>query len=76
MRLPDNKAALLFDPDHSAAHRWGAYGPKVVAGEATTGPLRSTFVLDADGVVRSAEYELDPNDHASALLTELSQVGS
>jgi thioredoxin-dependent peroxiredoxin len=67
---------LLSDPDHSAARRWGAYGPKVVAGEATTGPLRSTFVLDADGVVRSAEYELDPNDHVSALLTELSHVGS
>ncbi len=64
---------LLSDPHHSAARRWGAYGPKVVAGEPTTGPLRSTFVVDADGVVRSAEYELDPHDHVHALLA---QVGS
>jgi len=36
-----------------------------------TGPLRSTFVVDADGVIRSAEYELDPNDHVHALLAQV-----
>lgn len=62
---------LLSDLDHVAARSWGAYGPKVVNGEATVGPLRSTFVLDADRVVQSAEYELDPNGHVSSLLTNL-----
>ncbi|MDQ6933966.1 MAG: peroxiredoxin [Actinomycetota bacterium] len=62
---------LLSDPDHEAARRWAAFGPKVVGGEPMTGPLRSTFVVDADGVIRSAEYELDPNDHVHALLAQV-----
>ena len=62
---------LLSDPGCAAARRWGAYGPKVVNGEPTTGPLRSTFVLDADGIVVSAQYQLDPTEHVSALLDQV-----
>jgi len=66
---------LLSDPGHAAARCWGAFGPKVVGGQPTTGPLRSTFVVDAAAVIRSAEYELDAQDHVPALAAQLGVGG-
>lgn len=62
---------LLSDPDHTSAIRWGAYGPKVVAGKDMVGPLRSTFVVDADGRVSSLEHDLDATTHVEALRRDL-----
>lgn len=58
---------LLSDPDHATAIRWGAYGPKVVAGQNMIGPLRSTFVIDAEGRVQSLEHNLDAATHVELL---------
>ncbi len=58
---------LLCDPGHEATRRWGAWGPKKVDGAPTVGPLRSTFVIDADGRIQSAEYHLDAATHVGAL---------
>lgn len=66
---------LLSDPDHQAARRWGAWGPKQVQGQPTVGPLRSTFVLDAEGRVRTAEYNLDAAAHVSKLRDQLHVPG-
>lgn len=60
--------ALLSDPDHHAARRWGAFGPKTVNGQDVIGPLRSTFVIDTDGVVRDADYQVTPEGHVDSLL--------
>lgn len=62
---------LLSDPDHTSAIRWGAYGPKVVAGHDMVGPLRSTFVVDADGRVQSLEHDLDAATHVETLRRDL-----
>ncbi len=62
---------LLSDPDHGAARRWGAFGDKVVGGESMVGPLRSTFVIDAEGTLTSVEYALDADTHVTALRAEL-----
>ncbi len=62
---------LWSDPDHAAARAWAAYGAKTVDGAPTVGPLRSTFVLDPKGVVRLAEYGLDPTAHVPALLEKV-----
>ena len=58
---------LLSDPDHRTARRWGAWGAKVLNGEPTTGPLRSTFVLDADGRLQAVQYNLDAAGHVAEL---------
>jgi len=63
---------LLSDPDCETARRRGAWGPKTVNGQPTTGPLRSTFVVDADGVLQSAQYKVDAASHVLELR---SQVG-
>ncbi|MEO7421195.1 MAG: peroxiredoxin [Ornithinibacter sp.] len=62
---------LLSDPGHASAIRWGAYGPKVVAGKDMVGPLRSTFVVDAHGRVISLEHDLDATTHVETLRRDL-----
>lgn len=64
---------LLSDPDHDAARRWGAWGAKVVNGEPAVGALRSTFVLDADGRIRSVQYNLDAAGHVTDLRDRLTE---
>ena len=44
--------ALLSDPDKAVATRWGAFGEKLMYGRKVQGMIRSTFVIDAQGVVR------------------------
>lgn len=58
---------LLSDPDGATARNWGAWGPKTVNGRATTGPLRSTFIVGAEGVLQSVDYEVDAASHVLAL---------
>ena len=63
--------ALLSDPELQAARAWGAYGAKTIDGRPTTGPVRSTFVVGADGILVSADYDVDPTAHVSALLAQI-----
>jgi peroxiredoxin Q/BCP len=62
---------LLSDPDHAVALAYGAWGEKVVNGEITEGVLRSTVVLDAEGTVAVAQYQVDAQGHVAALRKEL-----
>jgi peroxiredoxin Q/BCP len=66
---------LLSDPDHQTARRWGAWGAKVVHGELTVGPLRSTFVVDAEGRLQSVQYNLDAFGHVTELRSTLGVSG-
>ncbi len=43
---------LLSDPDAEVATRYGAYGEKTLYGKLSMGMIRSTFIIDADGIVR------------------------
>lgn len=62
---------LLSDPDHATAKAYGAYGDKEFGGKVRTGTLRSTIVVDADGSVASAEYDVDAQGHVARLREEL-----
>ena len=62
---------LLADPDAAVARAWGAWGEKTVEGRIFDGVIRSTFVLDADGTVRRAEYGVDANGHVARLRAAL-----
>ncbi len=62
---------LLSDPDGQAARSWGAWGEKTVNGETRTGPLRSTFVIEQDGTVSSAEYNVQAEGHVKSLRDRL-----
>jgi len=49
---------LLSDPDHAVLEAWGAWGEKSLYGRTVTGVIRSTVVVDEDGVVRLARYNV------------------
>ncbi len=62
---------LLSDPDHSTAQAYGAYGEKQNYGKTVTGILRSTVVLDADGRVEHAFYNVKATGHVAKLRRDL-----
>lgn len=64
---------LLSDPGSRTARAWGAWGEREIAGERGEGPLRTTIVLDEDGVVLSADYRVDASGHVADLLDALRQ---
>ena len=65
------KITLLSDSDKSVVKAYGAYGEKSMYGKTVEGVLRSTFVLDADGVVEHAMYNVKATGHVAKLRREL-----
>lgn len=62
---------LLSDPGSETARAWGAWGEKTLNGQTRPGPLRSTFVLDEDGTVVCAEYDIQAQGHVAGLRERL-----
>ena len=62
---------LLADEDHAVALSYGAWGEKLVNGEITEGIVRSTVVLDPEGKVTLAQYQVKAQGHVAALKDEL-----
>jgi peroxiredoxin Q/BCP len=62
---------LLADPDHAVAERYGAWGEKTRYGKTYEGIIRSTFVIDAEGVVKKAMPNVKPATHADDVLAVL-----
>ena len=62
---------LLADRDAAVARAWGVWGEKTVGDRTFDGVIRSTFVLDGDGVVQRAEYGVDAEGHVARLRAEL-----
>ncbi len=58
---------LLSDPDHQMADAFGAWGIKTNYGKEYEGLIRSTFVVDEDGMVRSAHYNVKATGHAERI---------
>jgi len=58
---------LLADPDHAVLEAWGAWGEKSLYGRTVTGVIRSTVVVDEDGVVRLARYNVKATGHVASL---------
>ena len=62
---------LLSDPDRSVMTAWGAFGEKTLYGKTVTGVIRSTVVLDAEGVVTWVRYNVKATGHVAMLTREL-----
>ena len=58
---------LLSDEDGVIAKAWGAWGEKTVGNRTFEGLIRTTVVVDADGVISAVEYNVDPNGHVARL---------
>ncbi len=58
---------LLSDPDKVVMRAWGAWGEKSLYGKKVTGVIRSTVVVDPDGVVEIARYNVKATGHVASL---------
>jgi thioredoxin-dependent peroxiredoxin len=62
---------LLSDSDRAVLDSYGAWGEKSMYGKTVTGVLRSTFVVDEEGLVESAQYNVKASGHVAKLRREL-----
>jgi peroxiredoxin Q/BCP len=62
---------LLSDPEHETAEAYDVWREKTMYGRRRMGILRSTFVIDGDGVVTRAMYGVKPDGHPDAVLSAL-----
>jgi peroxiredoxin Q/BCP len=62
---------LVSDPDKSVLRAYGAYGPKKLYGKEVVGVIRSTFIVDAEGRIESAAYNVKATGHVAKLRREL-----
>ena len=63
--------ALLSDEDLSVHTAYGAWGEKKLYGKTVEGVIRSTFVLDEEGVVSHAMYNVKATGHVAKLRRDL-----
>jgi thioredoxin-dependent peroxiredoxin len=59
---------LLADTDKSVAKKYGAFGEKVMYGKKVTGMIRSTFVIDGEGIVRKVFPRVKVDGHPDKVL--------
>ena len=62
---------LLSDPDKQVLTAYGAYGEKSLYGKTVVGVIRSTFVIDEQGVVETASYGVKAKGHVDKLRRDL-----
>ena len=62
---------LLSDPDHRVLEAFGAWGEKKLYGKTVTGVIRSTVVIDAQGRIEHAFYNVKATGHVAKLLRDL-----
>lgn len=62
---------LLADEDHQVAEAYGVWQEKSMYGKKYWGIVRSTFVVDPQGVVKEAWYKVKPKGHADRVLEVL-----
>jgi peroxiredoxin Q/BCP len=62
---------LVSDPDKSVLTSYGAFGEKTMYGKTVTGVIRSTFVIDEDGKIEVAQYNVKATGHVAKLRRDL-----
>ena len=62
---------LLSDADKAVMHAYGAYGEKKLYGKTVQGVIRSTFVVDEEGKVEVAQYNVKATGHVAKLRRDL-----
>jgi peroxiredoxin Q/BCP len=62
---------LLSDKDLSVHNAYGAYGEKSMYGKTVQGVIRSTFVVDEQGAIELALYNVKATGHVASLRKKL-----
>ncbi|SMY12717.1 thioredoxin-dependent thiol peroxidase [Brevibacterium jeotgali] len=62
---------LLSDADRAVMTAWGAFGEKKNYGKVVQGVIRSTIVIDAEGTVELAQYNVRAKGHVARIRKQL-----
>ena len=62
---------LLSDVDKDVLTTWGAFGEKKLYGKVVEGVIRSTFVVDPEGKIELAQYNVKATGHVAKLRRDL-----
>ncbi|GAB3132613.1 thioredoxin-dependent thiol peroxidase [Amycolatopsis sp. NPDC004378] len=62
---------LLGDPEKTVLNEWGVYGEKKNYGKTYMGVIRSTFVVDPEGKIAHAFYNVRASGHVAKLTRDL-----
>jgi peroxiredoxin Q/BCP len=86
---PDNEAShkrfqnkfglpfyLLSDPDHKVAEAYGAWGEKKMYGRSYMGIIRSTYIIDEQGIIKKVYPKVTPDSHGEEVLDYLTSSHS
>ncbi|WP_052848327.1 thioredoxin-dependent thiol peroxidase [Streptomyces avicenniae] len=65
------RVTLVSDPDKEVLTAYGAYGEKQLYGKTVTGVIRSTVVVDEQGKVERALYNVKATGHVAKLIKDL-----
>ena len=63
----DLTVTLLSDPDHHALEAYGVWQKKKMAGREFMGIVRTTFLIDPDGVIREVWEKVNVKAHAETV---------
>jgi thioredoxin-dependent peroxiredoxin len=62
---------LLSDPEGTVVEKYGAWGEKNMYGKKSMGIIRSTVLIDAEGVVRKVYPKVKVDGHVAQVLEDL-----
>ena len=64
---------LLADVNHEVCELYGVWGKKKFRGREYDGVLRTTFLIDKNGIILKVFENVKPSDHSSEILEVLPQ---
>ena len=67
---------LLADEDHAVSETYGVWVEKSMYGKTYWGVVRTTFVIDAAGIVRHVIPKVSPKTHDEQVLAVLSELAA
>ncbi|THB65558.1 MAG: peroxiredoxin, partial [Spirochaetaceae bacterium] len=62
---------LASDPEKTAIQAYGAWGEKKMYGKVYEGIIRSTFIVDEEGMIANVFPKANPKTHAQDVLAAL-----
>ena len=62
---------IIADPETKILQDYGVWGEKSMYGKKYMGVLRTTFVIDENGVIKQIFDKVDTNDHTSQIIKAL-----
>lgn len=65
------KFNLIADTDHEILEAYGAWGEKSMYGKTYMGVIRTTFVIDGNGIIEAVFEKVDTKNHTNQIIETL-----